>query len=315
MTQPSEPSCQQFLSTAGPRATGRAQVHAPRRRSARLGLALALAAGLSGCGDADGAEAATKESERSVQTAIARLVELSTPLDPTLTSDHHDRQLHARRAYLDELRRGQRELGLRALERFEEVEQEAEVAPILVRVNLLDVAAHCATEETQPLLESLLTEYGHRIDIRTEATLLLGKVAPERAVELLEPLLKKTKAISTMPADEFLLQAYITACSGADHDPVPILADVATNMYKEDAARHRAVQELGTHKTLYSQQALRSILVESSGNAYLRRKAAQAIRDSFPREQACAIFAEVSKLEADNHFLAFLGDMIEENCE
>ncbi|MFT7487275.1 MAG: HEAT repeat protein, partial [Candidatus Paceibacteria bacterium] len=85
--------------------------------------------------------------------------------------------------------------------------------------------------------------------------------------------------------------------------------------YKDDAARHQAVKELGKHKTPHAHMALRQILVESTGNAYLRRKAAQAIKESFPREEACAIFAEISTMEADNNFLLFLADMIEDNCE
>lgn len=265
------------------------------------------------CGPA-GEQAALAEGP-DTGPILERLVELSTDLDPTLTSDHHDRHLHARRAYVDELRRAPRSVGLAALEAFREVEARAEPAPILVRINLLDVAAHSATAETVPLLETLLLEYGHRIDIRTEATLLLGQVAPERAVELITPLLERTKATSTMPADEFLLKAYLQGCEGTGTDPVPVLADVATNIYKQEAARHRAVQALGEHPTLLSRQALRSLLVESTGNDYLRIKAAQAIRKAYSREEACAIFEEIASREASNNFLAFLSDMMQEHCE
>jgi hypothetical protein len=293
----------------------RALVHGSRARRARIATSTLLLTGTFACDGANSAASEARAAQASIDVTIEHLIELSTPLDPTLTSDHFDRQLHAQRACLAELRGGTRELGLRALERFQEVEEQAEPAPILVRVNLLDIAAHCATAETQPLLEMLLLEYGHRIDTRAEATKLLGQVAPARAVELIGPLLERTKRTSTMPADEFLLQAYIEGCKGSGHDPVPILVDVATNIFKEDAARHRAVQELGEHPARYAQQALRSILIESTGNAYLRRKAAQAVRKSFPREEACALFNEISELEADNNFLAFLGDMIAENCE
>jgi len=252
---------------------------------------------------------------RSNERAIEHLIELATDLDPTLTSDHHDRHLNARRAYVAELRKGSHELGLLALETFHEKEEQAEPVPLMVRYKLLEVAAHTAPTETVPVLEQLLLEYGHEIGIRTQATELLGLVAPARAVELIRPYLQRTKATSTMPADEFLLKAYIQGCAGSDQDPVPIVADVATNIFKDDAARHLAVKELGKHDSRLAQMALRQILVESTGNAYLRRKAAQAIRNSFAREEACAIFAEVSLMEADNSFLEFLGDMIEENCE
>ena len=300
-----------------------AKSHMPKTRFARLDapakflalLLIASAVGLSGCGEEAHSAPEVQTAEVNIDKTLERLIELSTELDPTLTSDHHDKHLHARRAFMEETRRASKEIGVAALERFQEVEEQSELAPILVRVNLLDVAAHTATEETQPLLETLLTEYGHRIDIRTEATLLLGKVAPARAVELLTPILKKTKNTSTMPADEFLLAAYIQGCKGSNQDPTGVLADVATNIYKEDAARHLAVKELGNQDSKLARMALRQILVESTGNAYLRRKAAQSIRKSFAREEACEIFELISSREADNNFLLFLADMIEENCE
>ena len=291
----------------------RAQAHSDR--SLATLCILALLGGLGGCDKApeDAAQAAEASSSAAVGL-VDRLVELSTPLDPTLTSDHHDRQLHARRALLDELRASSPAVGREALARFREVEASPEEAPVLVRVYLLDIAAHAATEETEPLLEQLTLEYGHKMDIRTEAMLLLGQVAPQRAVTLIEPLLVE-KRTSTMPADEFMLRAYVNGCAGSGHDPVPTLVDVATNIFKEDAARHQAVQELGKHKALLAQQALRAILVESTGNAYLRRKAAQSMRATFPREQACAIFREVASKEADMHFQRFIEDMIRDNCE
>jgi hypothetical protein len=291
----------------------RAQAHS--HRPLTLLALLALTAGLGGCDQAgQGDREATAASSAAAVGLVDRLVELSTPLDPTLTSDHHDRQLHARRALLDELRASSEAVGHEALTRFKQVEASPEEAPVLVRVYLLDVASHAATQETEPLLEELTLQYGHKMDIRTEAMLLLGQVAPERAVTLLEPLLVE-KRTSTMPADEFMLKAYVNGCEGSGHDPVPILVDIATNIFKEDAARHLAVQELGKHKELLAQQALRAILVESTGNAYLRRKAAQSMRATFAREQACAIFREVASKEADMHFQRFIEDMIRDNCE
>lgn len=314
MTSPSDTPLPSASFPSGSAHCRGAQAHA-RRTAGSLALALLASLALAACEPIDGADKDSLASSVDTDKAIERLVELSTDLDPTLTSDYHDRHLHARRAYVEELRRAPKPIGLAALEAFKEVEEQSESAPILVRVNLLDIAAHCATEETVPLLETLVVEYGHRIDIRTEATLLLGTVAPERAVAILTPLLQRTKSISTLPADEFLLQAYVRGCEGSGTDPVPILADVATNIFKEDAARHLAVRELGKHKTLYSQQALRSILVESTGNAYLRRLAAQSIREVYSQEEACAIFELVATMEADNNFLAFLADIIQDNCE
>lgn len=284
----------------------------------RYGALALLVCGVASCGGSSNGESSAADSSSSAasnEKAIERLIYLATPLDPTLTSDHHDKHLHQRRAYVAELRKGSRELGQLALKTYQEKEEEAEPVSLMVRYKLLEVASYAATEDTVPVLEMLLLEYGHEIGIRTQATELLGHVAPARAVELITPLLQRTKATSTMPDEEFLLKAYVLGCEGSGQDPVKILADVATNIYKNDAARHLAVKELGNHDSRLAQMALRQILVESTGNAYLRRKAAQSIRKSFAREEACAIFEQISTMEADNSFLEFLGDMIEENCE
>ena len=296
-----------LLVSAAWRSVGRAQTHAPIHCCALRGAVLASLLALAGCSVENAAEAR--------DLSIQRLIELSTGLDPTLTSDYHDRHFLAGEAYVAEMRQAPRELGLEALRTFQEFSAGAERQPDKVMRNLLDVAAHAATEETVPLLEKLTLEYGHDISDRTEGMLLLGEVAPARAVEILTPLLKKTKQTSTMPNDEFILKAYVDGCTRSGADPVPILVDVASNIYKQDYARTLAIKELGHHQDLLAQQTLRFLLVESTGNAYLRIKTAQAILESFPREQACAIFQEVSQKEADENFLLFLADIIQDNCE
>lgn len=298
--------------STGVRSPKRAEAHSSGRRIALLGAGLACFAALSSCGEQQAAPAPGSENPELV---IQRLIELSTELDPTLTSDYHDRHFHAKNAFVTEMRGASRGVGLAALRTFQEFQEGAERQPDLVMNNLLDVAAHAATEETVPLLEVLTLEYGHDISDRTQGMLLLGQVAPARAVELLTPLLKKTKNTSTMPDDEFILRAFIDGCTLSGADPVPVLADVASNIFKQDAARHRALQELGNHSDPLAQETLRFMLVESTGNSYVRIKTAQSILKSFPREQACAIFLEVSQKEADINFLQFLADMIQDNCE
>jgi len=301
-------ACPAGLRSAASRPAESALAHARSLDRALAGAALAcLLAALAGCTE--------EQAAPGPALSIQRLIELSTDLDPTLTSDYHDRHFLAGEAYLAEMRQAPHELGLEALQTFKEFAAGPERKPDKVMRNLLDVAAHAATEETVPLLETLTLEYGHDISDRTEGMLLLGEVAPKRAVEILTPLLKKTKQTSTMPNDEFILKAYIDACNRSGTDPVPILVDVASNIYKQDYARTLAIKELGNHQDLLAQQTLRFLLVESTGNSYLRIKTAQAILKSFPREQACAIFEEVSQKEADDNFLLFLADIIQDNCE
>jgi len=293
----------------------RALAHAPRRPFAQAAAGLLVAALLSACGSEDPLSTGGHLSPEARQASIDRLVMLSEPLDPTLTSDHHDRRLHQVRAALAELSQAPPEVGRLALETFLEKEKNPDDVPQAVRRHLLMVAARSDPQEATPLLEKMTMEYGHKIEMRTEACLLLGEVAPRRAVELLGPELEKRRATSTMPDDEFLLRAYVEGCRRSGTDPVPVLVDVVTNIFKQDAARHQAAEELGNYPTPLALQALRAILIESTGNSYLRIKAAQSIRKAFPREEACAIFEEVATHEADDNFLEFMADMIQENCE
>jgi hypothetical protein len=60
--------------------------------------------------------------------------------------------------------------------------------------------------------------------------------------------------------------------------------------------------------------ALRSCLVESTGDGYLRRMAGQSLRELLPREAGCSLFHEVWQRETDLNFRAFLDDLIQDNC-
>lgn len=289
-------------------------------------LAAALLLGLAACDEdrakassakassAEKGSAATAAASASIPPAqrerLDALIEAMTPLRADLTSDHHDRHLHEGRALLEELKQADESLGRAAWRVYTEQAHEVDA----VRRGLLTVAAHTATEETAPELESLILEYGPPLADRALAIDLLAETDPERAIGVFEPLLKKKKQRSTMPDDEFFVRGYIVACERADHDPAPILADVATNFFKQPVARYFAAEELGNHPGKVSWNALRQILVESTGDQYLRRKAAQAIRESVPAETACEVFEEVLRKEADLFFAEFLLDMIEDNC-
>jgi hypothetical protein len=124
----------------------------------------------------------------------------------------------------------------------------------------------------------------------------------------------KQKSNQTMPPAEFLVRAWCTACDKTGRSPVPELCDVATNLFQEESARVRAVKELGHRPDPRGEKALRAILVESTGDGYLRRMAAQGLRDTLPRETACGVFQQVADREADLNFLRFLADMLDKNC-
>src|SRR5262249_36580216 len=108
--------------------------------------------------------------------------------------------------------------------------------------------------------------------------------------------------------------AWITACSKTGRSPVNELCAVATNFGQEEYARVLAVRELGEHQDPRGEKALRAILLESTGDGYLRRVATQSLHKGLPAETACQLFKEVASKEADLNFARFLGDVLEKWC-
>lgn len=245
---------------------------------------------------------------------LAELIVLMTPLEKTVTSDITDRNLFRSRELLGKLRSGPREVGLEALARLREVPPGDRSRPVDVDRALLDVAAHAAHEDARPLLEALLTEYGAALELRTEAALLLAETSPERAIELLEPMVAKARPTQTQPPAEFIVKSWVIACDRTGRSPVSELADIATNLFMDETARILAVKELGRRPEALSLQALQAILIESTGDGYLRRMAAQGLRDSMPKESGCEIFERVASREADINFAQFLADLLAKNC-
>ena len=176
-------------------------------------------------------------------------------------------------------------------------------------------AQEVAPQQSEDLLQHLMVDYGHGIDDRTEATLLLAETAPERYLGSAERyLLRRGRPNQTMPNDEFLARGWVLACEAVGSSPAPMMADVATNLAMEPAARYYAAETLGRYPSPLGRQALETALIESTGDGYLRRKAAQALRESVPAEAACDLFNHVLSREVDENFKAFLVNMIQVNC-
>ena len=239
-------------------------------------------------------------------------MEAMRPLDPTLTSDHHDRHLFAqRRLFQGMLARGE-EVGNAALHAYTGAAEE----PYLVRRALLWVGGHTAPDSARELLRTLMVDYGFPIDDRTEATLVLAETSPEVFLASAAAHLQRRRPPSrTMPDDEFLVDGWTIACRATGQSPVPMLADVATNLLIQPAARYRAAKRLRQFPNEpLGQAALETCLVESTGDGYLRRIAAQSLQVLLPRESGCQLFSETLSREADLNFRAFLTDMLQKNC-
>ncbi len=313
---------------------GGAEAHSEGRAGNLGSGVLALALSLGACADSHSETGAAAQEEApaaasgskpplsswtggrapspAARAQIDELVTALTPLRPDLTSDILDRHYWKQLEVRERLRTsGDADVGIAALRAYVEYRGEE----TLVRQGLLEVAAHAAPEESRELLKTLMLEYGYPIDDRTYATQYLAETSPEVYLAAAETYVtRRGRPTKTMPNDEFLVRGWITACAKTGRSPVPELASVATNLHMEDAARHLATEELGRHRDPLGRKALETVLVESSGNGYIRRKAAQSLHASLPAETACTMFRYVLEHEADLNFRAFLEDMVERFC-
>ncbi|MEZ6020603.1 MAG: hypothetical protein R3F17_11020 [Planctomycetota bacterium] len=234
------------------------------------------------------------------------------PIDPTLTSDHFDRQIFEQREIYRRLRAQGPEVGFAALQAYTAAQKE----PYLVRRALLWLGGQNAPKEAENLLADLMERYEVNIGDRTEAALVLAETSPDRYMEICRPYLERHERLSKyMPDDEFLVEGWVNACRVKGISPVAMLADVAQNLLIMPNARSRAAKRLREFPNeLVGQRALEACLIESGGDHYLRRMAAQSLRDLLPAEDACALFEETLRRETNLRMAEFLANMIQENC-
>jgi len=276
-------------------------------------LLFGLLLGLCACDKGDPAKAAGASAGATPAARITHLVEVFTPLAKTVTSDKNDAQFIAGKELQAELCAAGPEVGREALARLRA--KSDGIRPQAVERALLTVAARAAPEDSKVLLENLITQYGTDLALRTEATLLFAEVHPVRAKEILEPFVRRARENQTLPPQEFIVRSWIIACEKTQTDPVPALADVASNLFMDEAARVMAVKELGNHKgSLLAEKALSAMLIESTGDGYLRRMAAQGLIKLLPKETACSLLSQIAGKEADTNMLLFLKDMLDKNC-
>ena len=244
---------------------------------------------------------------------IAELVRSMQPLDPTLTSDHHDRWFIDNKMLIERLEASVRpEVGWAALHAYSNYPERNHS----IRKTLLQVGARVSPGEAAPLLAELAFEYGYFIEDRSEALLLLAEVAPEAFFEgAREHLRRQGRPTQTGPNDEFYVAGWKTACEKAGRSVVPMMSQVATNLAIEPYARVIAVRALAPFADdPRAEGAIRTALVESTGDGYLRVVSAQAVLSGFPKETACRLLSEVAARESNINFARFLDDMIQTNC-
>jgi hypothetical protein len=257
------------------------------------------------------AEANPSLSGASAVALVEDLVRALTPLPPSAAAGSQNDWYAQRRAILERMRVGGADVGRAALCEYTARSKSAAAATL---VGLLDVAAHNVPEEVAPELERLVKTYGPDLLLRGEAAAILAQTSPDRALSLLEPFLRAPRVALTLPPSERLLAAWICAADARGVDKADLLCALATDLGQAGDARTLATKALATCPAERVRPALESLLVESSGNNYVRRIAAQSLCELLPAEDLCATLREVASREADPVFAAFLGSMMDANC-
>ena len=305
-----------------------AVAHDRKRERAHGAAAVLLALTLAGCGgeasDQDPLESssgldpyqlmpADQPVEEAARARVFEFIELMQPLDPSLTSDHHDRQYWQIRAEGERLLTAGADVGHAALHAFTNYpERHHNIKRMLLRIGALN-----APEESKGLLEELTMTYGYPIEDRTEACLLFAEIDPERYIELIGPKVVRGGEMlrETLPDDEFLVEGWRIAHEKVGRSPADTMSEIAMDLMMQGYARIIALRSLGENDlTPRSRGALQACLIETLGDGYVRRVAAQTIAASYPREEACTLLQEVRAHEADPAMATFLDDLLMENC-
>lgn len=274
-------------------------------------VGLLLCALVPSCDESGGSKAGALSASEA-QSRIEAFVESLQPVEATATSDIQDRAFRRATQMREELSRAGREAGLAALRAF----QSRPEATLDQQWPLLEVAAMNCPTELEPLLVKLITSYdGERgMGLATQAVRIFAESSPKSAIALFEPMLRAPWEHKTKPSQEALVDGWARAAQRLGLKEARVLCDVLVDIRQPPDARYAAVNRLPQIGGERAIAALREVLLEASSDGMLRRKAAQALVDIAPRKQACELLVQVSEHESDEHFLTFLGSMLDKHC-
>lgn len=189
-----------------------------------------------------------------------------------------------------------------------------------VRRGLLEVAAHTIPTEMEPVLVQLVTEFGEDLGLRTKAAELLGATHPAKAVEVLGPLIRDPRPGLTLPPGDILVSTFADAAQAADIDVLDALTEIATNLFIDESARLSAVRGVAKYSGPRARAAIRILVIESTGNGYLRRQAVFALIehskvDPETAAELCPMLTEICDKETDLNFLEFMLNVLDKHCQ
>lgn len=192
-------------------------------------------------------------------------------------------------------------------------------ATLDVRRGLLEVAAFAAPDMMESELVQLVENYGEHLGLRTKACELLAETHPATAVAVLEPFILEPRPGVTLPPADIMVMSYAKAARAINYDAIDTLTSIATNLFVDETARQFAIREVAKYPGARAREAIRILMIESTGNAYLRRDAVKAFVEQAeidPETKAilCDTLIEVTNKETDVNFQVFMINVVEKYC-
>ncbi|MEZ5978920.1 MAG: hypothetical protein R3F34_11945 [Planctomycetota bacterium] len=292
-----------------------------RRRRAAIAILLAAATLVAGCGEPtngsggrDSGAAARQSAEVDAATLERQVLDVVSALRDDRGGGYVDGNAWADRvrATLARMDDASPQLGRARLARLEEQDDSLEDD---LRARLLDAATRAmsngAQEEIARFLALRVERFGAPMMERNQACKLLGEHCPEQAVTTLRPLLSPEERGTTLPDDEYLVAGYVAAAKAVDEDPTAVLCSVADDPRRDSYARVLALRELEGSTSPTAIATFESVMVESSGDAAIRRAAVVSYVASVPAAKAIERLEKVQEREADYNMQRFLQDAVD----
>lgn len=253
------------------------------------------------------------DADRQIRDLVAALAPAPASSNSAVQNDWFDRF----REVTDRIRTAGPEVGQAALDKFHESDAE----PLMLRRGLLRAACYNLPAETAPLLEAIFEQYGEDLGLRTAAIEIITETSPADAIRLIQPIIEKRRPGKTYPEAERLVECYAKAALTLKmgKDAQLVLSTYSTDLFLDQTGRVMAIKALAAYPGSHTRETLRTVLVESTGNGYLRRVAAKSLvelAEVDPETDAilCDLLNEIMGKEMDPNFQLYLVNMIEKHC-
>ena len=209
----------------------------------------------------------SRRFRQDARDEIITLIEKLQQLDPSLTSDHHDRHFMLAKWRLEKLEKDDRQN--RSAGRHSTRSRTSRQRNFQVKRNLLRIGARVSPDAAAPLLEQAQLQLRlHFLEDRAEALLLLGEVAPEVLLRGRATVFGTRRPTVPNSSTGRVLHTWVAhrvRASPVD-SPVPMMSHVAMNFaLGADGALHGRSKALADHgDDPLARAALEAALVESS---------------------------------------------------